>query len=254
MTSFFDVFGHPKIHQKMDPSKIVIFSILDSLRGSPGPIFGHFGVPKGSRGRHFYSLFLIRFLAWILDHDLPKNTKNKKTKKLVSIRVLQCFVRVAMSKTMQGGIEKIDEKNIDFLLAKRRKIDENIGCDGLPSKNRQKDCHVTLIFRKSRIFRRFWPPRGDPKMGKMGRRSLAEGVLGAIWEPSGRHFGRLVAFFSILTSFWVCFGSLGARFRVTFGRVFDHRGVGKTAPPQDNKTARQQDGNATTQQPNNQTI
>ena len=110
MTSFFDVFGHSKNHQKMDPSKIVIFSILGSLRASPGPIFGDFGVPKGSRGRHFYLLFWIRFLAWILDHDLPKNTKNKKTKKLVSIRVLQCFVRVAMSKTMQGGIEKIDEK------------------------------------------------------------------------------------------------------------------------------------------------
>ena len=85
-----------------------------------------------------------------------------------------------MSKTMQGGIEKIDEKNVDFLLEKRRKIDENIGCDGLPSKNRQKDCHVTLIFRKNRIFRRFWPPRGDPKMGKMRRRSLAQAVLGAI--------------------------------------------------------------------------
>ena len=78
MTSFFDVFGHPKNHQKMDPSKIVIFSILGSLRGSPGPIFGDVGVPKGSRGRQFYSFVLIRFLAWILDYVLSKNTKKQK--------------------------------------------------------------------------------------------------------------------------------------------------------------------------------
>lgn len=175
-------------------------------------------------------------------------------KKLLSIYNLQCFVRVAMSKTMQGGIENIDKKNIEFFLKNRWKIDEKVGCGGLPSKNRQKDCHVTLIFRKSRIFCRFWGPRGDPKILPEGWVSLNQQVLAAIWGPCGSHFGRLVAFFSILTSFWVCFGSLGARFRVHFGRFFDHRGVGKPATQKDNKTARQQDNDATTQQPNNQTI
>ena len=71
---------HPKNHQKIDPSKIAHFSILASLWASPGPILGDLGVPKRARGRHFYLLFWIGFLAWIFDHFFQEKQKMKKVK------------------------------------------------------------------------------------------------------------------------------------------------------------------------------
>ena len=94
--------------------------------------------------------------------------------------------------------------------------------------------------KKNRIFGRFWGARRDPEISKNQWEGFGKGVLGAIWEPSGSHVGRLVAFFPIVTSFWECLGSLWARFSINFSRFFHHREVGETARQQGSKTTGRQ--------------
>ena len=96
-----------------------------------------------------------------------------------------------------------------------------------PAKIDKKTVMGASLFEKDRIFGRFWGARRDPEISKNQREGFGKGVLGAIWEPSGSHVGRLVAFFPILTSFWECLGSLWARFSINFSSFFHHREVGK---------------------------
>ena len=128
--------------------------ILGCQRAPAEDIFAYF----------FGCLFRLGFPTILLS----KNAKNEKWKKLVSIYNLQCFVRVAMSRKMQGRLQKNYEKKHRFFAQKSTKKQEKVGCGGLPSKNRQKDCHVTLIFRKSLFLVDFGVPGGTPKWVKWG--------------------------------------------------------------------------------------
>ena len=67
-------------------------------------------------------------------------------KKWVSIRKNHTIVKVAMSKKKQGWLEKGEEKNIDFLVKNRWKIDEKVGCSALLSKNQKNDYPESPIF------------------------------------------------------------------------------------------------------------
>ena len=117
----------------------------------------------------------------------------------------------------------------------------------------------------------FWLPGGTQKLLKIYYSFRVKGS----WEPSGSHFGRFSAFFSILTPLLVHSGSIlgpPGPFFDKFVSFFDHdfhvffssllplfhsktarkRHV-KTTIQQDSMTTRQQDSRTATQQPNNPT-
>ena len=189
----------------MTPQKINIFSIWGWLWGIPGTIFSDLGVPKRSQGRYVYILFWVHVLTWILEHFYSKISRNQNMKKCVSICKYRCFVRVAMSKTLQGSLEKRNEENNDFSIKNRWKINEKVGCSTLTSKNRENCCPGTSIFSNNRFFGRFLGPRGDPKMVKNLRVRRNFCVLEVICWPFEVVHRICLHFESILDPSWAHF-------------------------------------------------
>ena len=89
-------------------------------------------------------------------------------KKWVSTVKNHTIVKVAMSKKREGRLEKNDEKNNEFLVKNRGKIDEKVGCSALLNKNRENHCNGTPISPQSRIFGGFGGPLGSQKSSPRG--------------------------------------------------------------------------------------
>ena len=116
-----------------------------------------------------------------------------------------------MSRKIQGRLQKNDEKNIDFSTKNRWKIDEQVDCSTLPSKNRENHCSGISIFAKNPFFGRIWGPLGDPKITPKGWSTLAVDPpgtnLGSFWAPDrffldiGFPFGCLWAPFGVPQGF-----------------------------------------------------
>ena len=117
-----------------------------------------------------------------------------------------------MSRKIQGRLEKNDEKNIDFSTKNRWKIDEQVGCSTLPSKNRENHCPGIPIFAKNRFFSRFWGPLGDPKITPKGWSTLAV-------DPPGTNLGSFWAPDRLFLDFGSPFGCLWAPFGVPQGFI-----------------------------------
>ena len=152
----------------------------------------------------------MHFWAWILKHFFSKKWKIKKMKKCVSTCKYRYIVRVAMSKKMQGCLEKNNEKNNDFSVKNRWKIDEKMDCSTLLSKNRENSCPGRPISIQNRFFGRFWLPWGTQKSTKLGDHHWSNTFL----EPTWDHFRPQITFLSILAPILGApgphFGSLGA--------------------------------------------
>ena len=105
----------------------------------------------------------------------------QKMKKCLSINKIQCFVRFARLQKVREVMKNQHAKNIDFSSKNRWKIDEKVGCSGLPSKSRPKHYHGSLTFQKKRFSSQFWGPGGYPRIVS----ELAETRLEPTWDSSG---------------------------------------------------------------------
>ena len=90
MPPFFRFFGHPKNHQKIDPSKNRLFwhfwGVLAILR----PFFDDFGSILGSPGGHFSTFLAGEIFSRFFHRFLEKNQKLKKRKS--SFRIVKYSV------------------------------------------------------------------------------------------------------------------------------------------------------------------
>ena len=181
MTSGSDFFGHPKNHQKINPSKIIFFRFLSHFGKPSVPILSIWGSKKGSWAVNVQLFFSYVFLHWFLIIFCKKKQKNKKWKSRFRLEKTILSWRSPCPKKSKDDWKKNNEKNIDFLVKNRRKIDEKVGCSALLSKNRKNACPVTPTFPKSTIFGRFWGPLGEPRIYQNGVLKFSKRVLEAIW-------------------------------------------------------------------------
>ena len=118
---FTNFFGHPKNHQKIDPSKnlfgrifwclFVFYFLFIPILGSPG----------GPQGVIFEYFFARLFLTGILSIFSKKKQEIEKVKKFIWICKLRCFVKVAMLKKTREDQQKNNRTNVVFLAQKSRK-------------------------------------------------------------------------------------------------------------------------------------
>ena len=174
MTPGNDFFGHPKNHQKSTPQKTYFFLALffqtrqNDEKDAKNE--GHLGSLLGS----FFEFFQGFIFSSIFSQFSTKKIKNGKMKKLVWIRKLRCFVRVARLKKTREALENCDEKNIDFSWKIDPVSGQKTGLKQERLKNRWKN--VTWPFCESTG--RFLVDFGDPRKAQK-------------WSPSGGgHWGK----------------------------------------------------------------
>ena len=118
MPPFFQFFGHPKNHQKINPSKNYFFEQCLKHLATFRLIFNDDWSKLGPPGK-FFDFLAARIFSRCFHQIVKKNIKTKKSEKCVLAYRIQCFVRVAM-------LEKTRErpgKSIKFSIELLSKID-----------------------------------------------------------------------------------------------------------------------------------